>query len=90
MVWILAHPIQSIMLYWVFSAVVSGMPDPTSSSSVTYTWAHRSLHILAGNLTSAVQSRYASLLPPPSSGDKTITTVGILTEKTQTIPNNGK
>lgn len=85
--WILAHPLQSIIAYWVFSAVVSGMPDPTPSSSVTYVWAHRSLHVLAGNVTSAVQSRYASILPPPSSGDKTITTVGI---QTQTIPNNGK
>lgn len=90
MAWILAHPLQIIAFYWVFSAIISGMPDPVPSSSLTYVWAHRSLHILAGNVAVAVQSRYPALIPPPSPGSTTTTTVGIVTEHTEPIPNNGK
>lgn len=90
--WILAHPLQIIVFYWVFSAIVSGMPDPSPSSSVTYVWTNRSLHILAGNVAVAMQSRYPSLLPPSPTGSTTTTTVGILTEQRSetAIPNNGK
>jgi hypothetical protein len=40
----------AIALYWVFSAVVSGMPQPGPNSSTAYVWAYTSLHVLAANI----------------------------------------
>lgn len=58
---ILDHPaIFSIAGYWAFSALVGGMPVPTSPSG-GYSWAYNSLHILAGNLTAAVAAKYPNL-----------------------------
>jgi hypothetical protein len=63
---ILAHPAMfTIGAYWLFSAVVGGMPQPTASSGAGYTWLHNSLHILAGNLSSAMAARYPTILVPP-------------------------
>lgn len=59
---ILAHPAMvSIAAYWVFSALVGGMPAPVTSSSPGYTWLYNSLHILAGNLSAAVAVKYPQL-----------------------------
>ena len=52
------NPYLVIALYWFFSAVVGGMPEPVATSSCAYTWAYQSAHILAGNIKTAVQSRY--------------------------------
>jgi hypothetical protein len=63
---IMLHPaVFTIGAYWVFSAVVGGMPEPTPTSSPAYVWAHNSLHILAGNLSNAVAVRYPALSVPP-------------------------
>ena len=51
-------PEIAIALYWAFSAVVGGMPEPDASTSVWYRWGFSSLHLLAGNVLTAVQSRY--------------------------------
>ena len=59
---ILKHPaVAAIVAYWTFSAVVGGMPSPTASSSQGYVWAHNSLHILAGNMTAVMQSKFPNL-----------------------------
>ena len=42
-----------LALYWVFSAVVGGMPEPTSASAFAYRWTYKSLHLLAGNIGTA-------------------------------------
>lgn len=66
-----AHPtFFGIMTYWIFSAVVGGMPQPTDSSPMVYVWLHDSLHILAGNLTAAMASRYPQL--PPGTSQRTL------------------
>ena len=52
------HAWLIIALYWAFSAVVGGMPEPDASASLWYRWGFSSLHILAGNVLTAVQSRY--------------------------------
>ncbi len=58
------HPaIMAIVAYWIYSAIVGGMPAPTASSSAGYTWAYNSFHILAGNLNAAVAARYPQVLP---------------------------
>jgi len=45
-----------VLLGWyVFSAVVSGMPAPAQASGPGYRWAYATLHLLAGNLATAVQ-----------------------------------
>ena len=73
-----AHPaVFTIAAYWIFSALVGGMPAPTTTSNAGYQWAYASLHILAGNLVSAFQARYPTL----SGGTTTEKT-----ERTVTIP----
>ena len=48
---------QAIVGYFIFSAIVSGMPEPTSASSVGYRWAFGSLHVLVGDLSQWIGSR---------------------------------
>jgi hypothetical protein len=60
---IMQHPFMIIGIYWFFSAIVGGMPTPTLSSSMAYVWLHNSLHILAGNLTAAVATKFPQGLP---------------------------
>jgi hypothetical protein len=33
---------------WIFSCLVSGMPEPEKTNSPFYIWAYRSFHIIAG------------------------------------------
>ncbi len=61
------HTLFVLLGYWVFSAIVGGMPMPTSTSSQAYTWAHDSLQILAGNLSNAIAVRYPALNVPAGS-----------------------
>jgi hypothetical protein len=63
------NPYVVIALYFLFSAVVGGMPDPIVASPFLYLWCYRSAHILAGNLQVAIQSKFPTLpepLPPNS------------------------
>ena len=39
----------AVVIYWIFSAAVSSMPDPASNGSSGYQWLFRFLHTLAGN-----------------------------------------
>jgi len=48
---------QAILGYFVFSAIVSGLPDPDATSGVAYRWAYSSLHVLAGDLSQLIGSR---------------------------------
>lgn len=43
--------------WYVFSALVSGMPEPTHDSSPWYIWAYRSFHILSASGTSFFQNK---------------------------------
>jgi hypothetical protein len=67
---ILQHPaVLAISLYWLFSAIVGGMPDQDETSSFTYKWLYRSLHILSGDLKNAVASRFPSAITVPAGAD---------------------
>lgn len=46
-----------VALYWVFLAVVGGMPDPAPDASWKYVWAHKTLHLLAGNVKNAFKDK---------------------------------
>jgi hypothetical protein len=59
--YITAHPLIVIGCYMLFSALVSGMPEPTPNSSIGYLWAYRSLHTLAFNIGTAVRSKIPEL-----------------------------
>lgn len=66
------HPaVFGVAAYWLFSAIIGGMPDPTSQSSVGYIWMHRSFHFLAGNIAAAVQSKFPNL-PPGTTVEQTV------------------
>jgi hypothetical protein len=56
------HPtMTALAAYFVFSALVGGMPSPTDKSSAAYTWLYNSLHLLAGNISVLVASKYPQL-----------------------------
>lgn len=46
-----------LLLYFLFSAVVSGMPEPPATAPLGYRWAYHTLHILAGDLSHIMGSR---------------------------------
>lgn len=60
--------------WYVFSALVSGMPEPIPESSPWYIWAYRSFHILAASGTSFFQNKMywpggvRNALPPEGEG----------------------
>jgi len=52
-----SHGLALMLGYYVFSAVVSGMPEPPSDATLAYIWAYHSAHALAGDLSHAFGSR---------------------------------
>src|SRR5881296_4378769 len=42
-----------VVIYWMFSAAVSSMPQPAPNGSPAYLWFYRFLHSVAGNITTA-------------------------------------
>lgn len=55
--WIQTHGADAVLLYFVFSAVVSGMPEPDATAGLGYRWAYHSLHVLTGDLSQWIGSR---------------------------------
>ena len=51
----------AVVIYWIFSAAVSSMPDPDSTGNPGYRWLFRFLHTLAGNITTAFGNRIPGL-----------------------------
>jgi hypothetical protein len=47
----------AVVIYWIFSAAVSSMPDPASTGNPGYLWLFRFLHTIAGNITTAFGDR---------------------------------
>ena len=43
----------TVVLYWIFSAAISALPEPKPNGSPGYLWLYRFLHTTAGNLTTA-------------------------------------
>lgn len=43
----------AVVIYWIFSAAVSSMPEPASNGKAGYLWLYRFLHSVAGNVTTA-------------------------------------
>jgi hypothetical protein len=52
------YSILIVLSYWVFSAIVGGMPEPEKRDGRGYCWLYKSLHILAGNMTTALARYY--------------------------------
>ena len=61
--WIAQHESwAAVALYWIFSAAVSSMPAPGSSTGAGYLWIYRFLHTLAGNVSTALGTRIPGTL----------------------------
>src|SRR3989442_14476772 len=50
-----------VVLYWIYSAAVSSMPDPAANRNPGYAWLYRFLHTIAGNLTTAFSGKIPGL-----------------------------
>ena len=66
------HAVMLLGGYFLFSAIVGGMPEPTPTSGMGYLWAYRSLHLLAGNITTAISTKFPNL---PSGATLQTTTI---------------
>lgn len=55
--WIQNHGADALVAYYVFSAIVSSMPDPRPDASIAYSWAYHALHALSGDLSQYIGSR---------------------------------
>ena len=51
----------AVVIYWIFSAAVSSMPDPASNGGSGYLWLYRFLHTIAGNITTAFGNKIPGL-----------------------------
>jgi hypothetical protein len=51
----------AVVIYWIFSAAVSSMPDPAANGGSGYLWLFRFLHTVAGNITTAFGSKIPGL-----------------------------
>ena len=51
----------AVVLYWIFSAAVSSLPDPAPGGGPGYLWLYRFSHTIAGNLTTAFSGRIPGL-----------------------------
>jgi hypothetical protein len=58
----------AVILYWIFSAAVSAMPEPDPKGNGGYAWLYRFVHTIAGNITTAFNGRIPGLKPliPPA------------------------
>jgi len=54
--WIEGHGIELIIAYYIFNAVVSGMPEPMPNGNAFYLWLYRSSHTLSGNIDRVMQT----------------------------------
>ena len=48
---------STAVVYWIFSAAVSSLPEPTPTACAGYIWLFRFLHTIAGNLSTAFGNR---------------------------------
>lgn len=55
--WLESHALVVVLVYYVFNAIVSGMPEPLPNGNLGYLWAYRSLHTLAGNFDKIAKSK---------------------------------
>src|SRR5579883_2668972 len=65
---ILQHQLGlAVAAYWIFSAAVSSLTDPSSNGNPTYLWLYRFCHTTAGNITTVFGDRLPRLkvLVPP-------------------------
>ena len=44
--WVQTHGIESLIIFWVFSAAVSSMPNPKEGEQGFYAWLYRFTHEL--------------------------------------------
>src|SRR5438093_316203 len=51
----------AVLIYWIFSAAVSSMPEPVSSDNPGYLWLYRFCHTTAGNITTAFGNKISGL-----------------------------
>jgi hypothetical protein len=56
------HPYTAgAVALWIFSAIVSGMPEPEATDGKGYRWLYSTLHSIAGNLKTAFGGKIAGL-----------------------------
>ena len=55
--WIETHGVEALLIYYVFAAVIGGMPTPASDAGVAYQWVFRSFSLLGANVARLVATQ---------------------------------
>jgi len=62
------HPIwDTIIIFWIISAAVNALPEPSETSSSWYRWTYTFLTTLVGHLHDAINQRKQVKSPSTSS-----------------------
>ena len=60
-----------LLVWWIFSSVTAGMPEPDLKSSFYYVWAYRTMHLLAASGTSYFSHKKSWPSIEPMDGEDT-------------------
>ena len=55
--WIEHHGLETLLIYYAFSAVTGGMPTPSDTAGVLYRWTFSTFSILNGSLARLVATQ---------------------------------
>jgi hypothetical protein len=55
----------AVVVYWIFSAAVSGLPVPAANDQAWYVWLYSFCHTIAGNISNVVGNKIPGLKIPP-------------------------
>jgi hypothetical protein len=83
--WIEAHGIETLLMYYAFSAITGGMPTPSDASGVGYRWLFSSFSILNASLARLVATQFSgskmgsALNSPVSTPQNQVSTVQVQT-----------
>lgn len=72
MQWIQTHGVEAVIIYWLFAAAVSTMPEIPPTAGYWSRWAYGFLHFLGSNLKQFIQAvspQTPIIKLPPDSND---------------------
>lgn len=57
--WVESHGFESLIMFYVFSAITGGMPTPSDTAGIAYRWVFSTFSILNANLARLVATQFS-------------------------------
>lgn len=58
--WVEAHGFESLLIYFLFSAITGGMPTPSDNSGIAYRWIFSTFSLLSGSIARLVATQFSA------------------------------